>query len=157
MVFGIVDARGYRRKLEADVARFANDIASADLAINAVTFLYHFHEWLWRHNIKPLSPRTVRGEILRDKSDFVRWLDDHCPNFSLLQDLANGSKHAIPVHAGGAVEGFGQGPFGIGPYGRSYLLIDLGTGSDTDRYKVAHAIVSEAAEFMLELACELGA
>jgi hypothetical protein len=59
-----------------------------------------------------------------NKSKFVAWLNANCPHFSLLQLLANGSKHCFPVHSTEIVKCYGRGPYGVGPYGRAYLLID---------------------------------
>lgn len=108
---------------------------------------------------KPKCPTSVDGVLLTKKKDFVDFLDQNCPHFELVQGLTNGSKHAFPVHSGGEVEGYGNGPFGIGPFGAPYLLIDLGAGAGTgmDRYLVASSVIEGAARYMIDLSKRLGA
>lgn len=155
MVFDLTNARDYKKKVEADLDEFLNAIADPYKAINACTSTFHLYEWLWAHNLKPMNPPTVRGKIFRQREDFLQWLDQNCPYFPLVQQLANGSKHATPVHSSRKVAGYGEGPYGIGPYDSTYLLVDLEEGSGLDRYKVASVIIKEAADFMLDLAEEL--
>lgn len=62
----------------------------------------------------------------KDKASFVSWLEKDCPHFLTLQELANGTKHCVPVNSTSTIAGYGMGPYGIGPFGKSYLLIDLG-------------------------------
>ena len=157
MVPGIADAKAYREKVEVDLAAFMAEIDNAYLAVNAWTFAYHLHEWLWAGILKSMTPPRVRGQVLRKKKDFADWLEHNCPHFNLIQALTNGSKHAIPVAAGGPISGFGKGPFGIGPYGQSYLLIDNGEQAGIDRYMTASRVVNEMANFMIDLSKELGA
>lgn len=110
MVFGIIDAGGYRKKTQTDLDDFANDISSPAKGINAFTSTYHLHEWIWRYQLKPLAPPICRGSVLLKLDDFRGWLDANCPHFQLIQALTNGSKHALPVHSSDAVEGYGAGP-----------------------------------------------
>ena len=155
MVFAITNAKEFREKVEEDLDELAKDIANSSRAMNATISTYHLHEWLWGHVLKPKKPVTLGASIIRSKDEFVSWLDHNCPHFTLLQELANGSKHAYPVN-GSKVAGFGQGPYGVGPYGVPYLLIDLGANV-TDRYLVASTVIREAGDFMVNLAKNHGA
>lgn len=40
-----------------------------------------------------------------------------------------------------------MGPFGIGPFGASYLLIDYGTDAGDDRYKTAKDLIEAVVTF----------
>ncbi len=155
MVFAIRNAREFREKVEEDLVELGKDIANSSRAMNAVLSTYHLHEWLWSHVLKPKKPMILGATTITCKDDFVAWLDQNCPHFTLLQALANGSKHAIPVN-GSQISGFDQGPFGVGPYGSPYLLIDLGP-SVHNRYLVASVVICEAAEFMVNFAKNHGA
>lgn len=157
MALGICNAEDYRRKVEYDLGLFLSAIDDPYAGINAFTSTYHLHEWLWRYNVKPKKPSLVRGFLMKDYAAFKAWLETDCPNFRLIREITNGSKHATPVHNGGIVEGFGSGPFGIGPFGQAYLLIDRGKDHGDDRFCTASRIVQEGAAFLLDLAKELGA
>ncbi|MEN5168332.1 hypothetical protein ABE444_02060 [Brevundimonas pondensis] len=153
-MFGITTAKDFRSKASRDNAALQSDIANADYAINAVLSAYHLHEWVWGRSLKASSPISVRGTMLREKKDWVAWLDANFPHFSLLQDLANGSKHCVPVSAE-SVDGYGEGPWGIGPFGVPYLLIDLGSEKQVeDRWRVASDVLQDANDFWAELGAE---
>ncbi|MBX6320372.1 MAG: hypothetical protein IRY94_00935 [Rhodospirillaceae bacterium] len=157
MVFAITNAKEFREKVEEDLGELAKDIANSSRAMNATLSTYHLHEWLWSHVLKRKKPVTLGGSVISSKADFVSWLAHNCPHFTLLQQLANGSKHAYPVN-GSKVAGFGQGPYGIGPYSAPYLLlIDLGAGVITNRYLVASTVICQAGDFMVSLAKSHGA
>jgi len=155
MVFAITNAREFREKVEEDLDELAKDIANSSRAMNAAISTYHLHEWLWGHVLKPKKPVTLGTSIIRSQDEFLSWLDDNCPHFTLLQELANGSKHAYPVN-GSKVAGFGQGPYGVGPFDAPYLLIDLGANV-AGRYLVASTVIREAGDFMVNLAKDHGA
>lgn len=152
---GITTARDYRLKVEDDLARLHASPADPSAAINAVTFVYHLHEWLWAEILKPQRPVQVRGASIGSREEWRQWLDANCPHFSLIRDLTNGTKHANPVSSE-LVEGYGVGPFGVGPYGVPYLLIDLGDDV-TNRYLVGSQVIETAGAFMIALSQELGA
>lgn len=148
-MFGIVTAEDFHAKSKRDYQRLAAELANADLAMNAILSNYHLHEWIWSLVLKSRRPIDLQGTIVRDRDDWIKWLEANCPKFTVLRDLANGSKHCIPsVYSTGRVEGFGQGPYGIGPFGVPYLLIDLGADLDGEsRWLVGSEIVREVAEF----------
>lgn len=156
-MFGITTARDFREKAARDNALLQSGFANADLAINAVLSAYHLHEWVWHLVLKPEKPVTLRGVALRTKAEWLRWLDGSCPHFRLIQELANGNKHCIPVERAGRIAGYGAGPYGVGPYGRPYLLIDLGPARALDeRWLVGHRVLQETNDFWAGLGVELG-
>ena len=155
-MFGIISARNFREKAARDSAALQSDVANADLAINAVLSAYHLHEWVRGLVLKPRKPAFVRASTIRSKTEWVGWLEASCPHFLLLQELANGSKHCVPVANAEKIEGYGRGPYGIGPYGKPYLLIDMGNEvAPEKRWRVGHRVVREANEFWAELDAEL--
>jgi hypothetical protein len=66
-------------------------------------------------------------------------LECECPGFNTLQDLANGAKHFVRQQDFGTqrVAGVGMEPYGIGPFGKSYLRIDYGEEAVDQRWKSA--------------------
>jgi hypothetical protein len=86
---------------------------------------------------------------IRDKDSFVGWIEQECPAFTTVQDLANGAKHfvrqqKVETHH---IGGYGMGPFSIGPYGASYLLIDYGVEAGDQRYKTAKDLIEAVVTF----------
>ncbi|WP_424138831.1 hypothetical protein [Roseomonas chloroacetimidivorans] len=163
-MFAITNARAYREKTEADLARFLQQSGDSGLAVNAVTSAYHLHEWLWAHELKKCNPAILRGTLIGSIDDFKKWLDANCPYFKLVQDLTNGSKHAAPVFKGKTkmVDGYDEGPIDVGPWDEPYLLIDLGAGGNslyggTKQYLLASEVIRQAGEFMIAVAKEVGA
>lgn len=155
-MFGIVTSADYRKKVEADLADLRDKPADARAAMTAVVSLYHMHEWLWAKWLKDRRPVELDSATINSKTDLVRLLDANCPRFKLIQQLANGAKHALYVDAGGRIAGYGSGPYGIGPFGKPYLLIDLGKGNGTDRYLNAAVVILAAGEYMVDLSKRLG-
>lgn len=148
-MFGIVSARDFFGKSQRDYRALADDVANADIAMNAILSNYHLHEWVWALCLKPRKPLVFEGASIRDKGDWISWLEGRCPHFLVLRDLANGSKHCLPaVYSTSKVEGFASGPWGIGPFGAPYLLIDMGDGFEgRARWLVASEVLREVSEF----------
>ena len=57
----------------------------------------------------------------------MRWIESQTVWYGLVQAISNGSKHFIRENAEGTVkiEGFGMGGYGQGPFGMSYLAIQV--------------------------------
>ena len=147
-MFAIETAKEFFDKVKQDRDALNGDIADSGRAINCILSSYHLHEWVWANWLKKKCPFKLRGKLIRDKEAFLGWLDKNCPHFSVLQELANGSKHCRPVHSTGKVSGYGMGPYGIGPYGAPYLLIDLGSHlAGDERYLVVSTTLNQIVEF----------
>ena len=92
--------------------------------------------------------RTALG-IGKKKDSFLDWMDSHSVWFSYIQGIANSSKHFAPQNFGTDFVGsYGEGSFGIGPFGRPYLLVDFGVGlPNTARYLTAGALLEVVVRF----------
>jgi hypothetical protein len=153
-IFAIRTAADLLAKAEEDLEGLVEQMDHSGRAMNCILSAHHLHEWVWALHLKAEQPIALPGKTIRAKSDLVEWLDDHCPHFRLIQELANGSKHCSPVHGTDKIDGYGRGPYGVGPYGRSYLLIDLGEDRQpADRWLVAHLMLKEVLAFWRQF-CE---
>ncbi|MCB9947565.1 MAG: hypothetical protein H6842_07035 [Rhodospirillaceae bacterium] len=144
-MFGITTAYRFYEKASSDFGDVQTDIADPRSAMNCILSLYPLHEWVWARWLKK-RPDVQMKLQLRNKDSFDKWLDSNCPHFTLLQDLANGTKHCKPVHPTQKIEGFGHGPFGVGPFGMPYLLIDQGAQC-SPRYLVASDVLADQMAF----------
>jgi hypothetical protein len=147
-MFDIITCRDFHAKLKADFEEFGKEEDSARLALNCAITAYHLHEWVWGDWLK--TDYAVWKKLgIRDKESFIAWLERECPGFDTLEDLANGAKHFVRQQDFGTqrVAGFGMGPYGIGPFGKSYLLIDYGEPAGDQRWKTARDLLSDVVTF----------
>jgi len=147
-MFDIITCRDFHRKLKADFEDFSKEQDSARLALNCIITAYHLHEWVWGDWLKTQHALWTEFGI-RDKSSFVAWIEQKCPAFRTVQDLANGAKHFIRKQdvTTSHVGGFGMGPYGVGPYGASYLLIDYGADAGEQRWNTAGDLIGAVVAF----------
>jgi hypothetical protein len=149
-MFGITSAYRFFEKVRTDYARVEADIADPGAALNCILSLYHLHEWVWARWLKQRPNVQATLGIRKDIESFKAWLDERCPHFTLVQELANGTKHCRPVHYTKQVKGYGRGPYDIGPFGSPYLLIDLGEErTSPERYLVASTVLKETMDFWM--------
>ncbi len=83
------------------------------------------------------------GITARDRELFLQWIDRYCVWFRMAQDLANGTKHFArdPGFETVFVSGYGEGGFGVGPYGKGYLVNDCGEeAGDQQWFPAAHLL-----------------
>jgi hypothetical protein len=147
-IFAIKTAGDFQAKAQEDIRLLLEKINDSSRAMNAILSACHLHEWVWAQWLKAGTPKRLNGTLIRDKKDFLAWLDVTCPHFKTLQELANGSKHCIPVHSTQEIAGYGRGPYGIGPYGASYLLIDKGASLPlVERWLVASEMLAATGAF----------
>ena len=150
-MFGITSTYRFYVKVRENYARVEANIDDPGAAIDCVLSLYHLHEWVWARWLKQRPDIQTTLGISRNKGQFVAWLDTNCPRFPLLQELANGTKHCAPASSTERIEGYGRGPWDIGPYDAPYLLIDLGDGHPPpDRYLVASDVLKSIMDFWID-------
>jgi hypothetical protein len=148
-MFNITTSRQFFEKLLEEQKDLNEDRTSARHALNCIITAYHLHEWIWGDWLKD-DFEAWRALGIRDKDSFVAWLDGRCYWFSVFQELANGAKHFIrDTHeVARLADGWGSGPFGIGPFGHPYLYVDFGDDKEpNDRYRTVTRLVDEAVAF----------
>ncbi len=145
-MFDIITSQDFLTKLEADYADFKAQPDSTRHALNCIMTAYHLHEWVWGDCLKT-DYETWKKIGIRDKDSFKTRLSQLWPGMTVVEELTNGTKH----FGRGNVEteriaGCGNGPFGVGPFGRPYLLIDYGIDA-VPRYQTAEQLIDDAIAF----------
>lgn len=147
-MFEIEGCRDFYRMLVADFDDFIDQSASGRRAIHCAISAFHLYEWVWGDLIKPdMQLQAALG--VNSCREFLRWIEQKSPWFSTVQKLANGGKHFIrnPNFHARKMSGFGRGPYGMGPYGSEYLLLDLGENAGEHRWKPAAYILEVVVRF----------
>ena len=70
-------------------------------------------DWVWGEFVK--GDAALKAKLaIKDKEDFMRWIDTQTVWYGLVQGISNGSKHFIRKAAEGTVkvEGYGMGGYG---------------------------------------------
>lgn len=147
-MFDIQTAKDFLQKLLDDHADFKKQPDSARLALNCALTAYHMHEWVWGDWLKT-DYEVWRVLGIKDKKSFLAWIERTHPWFQLVQALADGTKHftrqlSNSVHR---VRGYGQGPYGVGPFGRPYLLLDYGESAGEHRWQTAEQLLDGVVDF----------
>jgi hypothetical protein len=118
----------YQKLLEEFDDYFAHQDSERH-AMNFAVTAHHMADWVWGDIIK--NNHALKAKLgVREKNDFMQWIDSRSIWYGLVQAISNGSKHFIRQNgAPEKIQGWGMGGYGQGPYGRSYLAIDV---SQTD-------------------------
>ncbi len=149
-MFNITTASDFYSMLVEDFDDFVKEPHSARRAMHCAITAYHLHEWVWGDWLsKSKAAREALGVSGRDKDLFLQWIDQHCIWFRIVQDLANGTKHFARQTGFDTllVAGFGEGGFGIGPYGEGYLVIDWGEDAGKHRWLPAAHLLEVVVRF----------
>lgn len=130
-MFDIKNSRDFLEKFYEDYDDFQNNRQSARLAINAALTAYHLAEWVWGDWLKKDHVTWAKLNI-RDEETFIKWLDEACFYFPVMQRIANGSKHFIRKDQATTLKsgGYGQGGYGVGGYGEASLQIEVASRFD---------------------------
>lgn len=148
-MFAIENSEDFYKMLVADFDDFCAEQTSSRLAIHCAISAYHMTDWVWGDWLKK-DPKTRALLGIGTKQDSFRaWIDRQSVWFAYIQGIANGSKHFAPQNFGtDTVAGYGQGPFGVGPFGKPYLLVDFGPQlPNADRYLTAGALLEVVVRF----------
>ncbi|MHC2514618.1 hypothetical protein [Bradyrhizobium diazoefficiens] len=145
-MFGIDTIDEYLAFCAEAVAELEYDQDSVLRAFAAILALNHIPDWL-QYKLT-VSQRNTLGLTGSQVGDPVKdYFEAMHVDFKRVRELANGFKHLRPVHSTQKVAGYGQGPYGIGPYGQSYLLIDLGEDKPAnERWDVGLSLCKRALE-----------
>jgi hypothetical protein len=123
-VFGIETISDYLEFVNLAVKELSADEANVLRGFSAIIALNHIPDWL-QYKLTQ-SERAALG--LSDTSVGTcvkKHFEKLYPKLITIREIANGFKHLRPVHSTMRIEGFGKGPFGIGPFNAAYLLIDV--------------------------------
>jgi hypothetical protein len=125
-MFDINNSRDFYQKLLEDFDDYMQQQDSARHAMNCAITAHHMADWVWGDFVKGDATLKVRLGV-KDKGDFMAWIDSQTVWYGLVQSISNGSKHFIRENAKGTqkIEGFGMGGYGQGPFGMSYLAIEV--------------------------------
>jgi hypothetical protein len=124
-LFGIETIENYLDFCAQAVAEFEKDQASVLRGFTAILSLNHITDWLQYK----LTAKERQGLGIADACQghpVMKYFEDQNEDLRRVRSIANGFKHLRPVHSTERIAGFGRGPYGIGPFGMPYLLIDLG-------------------------------
>jgi hypothetical protein len=149
-MFDIVTATDFYSMLVEDFDDFVGEPHSARRALHCAISAYHLHEWVWGDWLAgDKAARDVLGIDARSRDQFLKWIDRHCVWFRSIQDLANGTKHFSRDRGMEtiAVRGFSEGGFGLGPYGKGYLVLDFGEAAGNQRWLPAAHLLEVVLRF----------
>ncbi|WP_370336455.1 hypothetical protein [Parvularcula marina] len=142
-MFGVDTIGDYLHLCERAVAKFSDAQDDTALAFGAILSLNHVPDWL-EHKLIPRQRRELQLVHNIRGADFREEFSERNPNLTLVRQISNGLKHLNPSSSTQEVKGFGQGPYGVGPYGQAYLLIDKGEGfSASERWVTALALCQD--------------
>jgi len=125
-MFDIINSQDFYQKLLEDFDDYMQQQDSARRAMNCAITAHHLADWVWGDFVK--GDTALKSKLgIKDKSDFMGWIDSQTVWYGLVQSISNGSKHFIRENAKGTqkVAGFGMGGYGQGPFGMSYLAIEV--------------------------------
>ncbi len=79
----------YLGMLSEQFKEFKKDPTSSRKAILTTILAYHLREWLWNEHEARISEQLS----IQDVSEYNKHINDACPNFEVIRQLCNGSKH----------------------------------------------------------------
>jgi hypothetical protein len=98
--FDLKDHHDYLMKLDAEYADLEANRLSSRHAVNFAMTAYHMWEWVWAHeaavNTHPDYPEPKK---------FYGAINHACGVFRIMQDVTNGSKHAVITQGRPKVQG----------------------------------------------------
>jgi hypothetical protein len=64
-------------------------------AINALRDAYHLHEWIWHAHLErePALQTAIMSRSGKKCRVWREWVDEQFPDFEIIRELCNGSKH----------------------------------------------------------------
>ena len=84
------------KKLEHEFKAVATDNGNSYVAINALRDAYHLREWIWHGRLEndPTLQSTVM-HVAGNEDDWNKYVNRQFPDFSVVRELCNGSKHFV--------------------------------------------------------------
>jgi hypothetical protein len=92
--FNLTEPRHLLEKLEHELRALTEDRSNTYAAINALRDAYHVREWIWHDRLKqdPALQVAIIGAN-GDKAAWNAWVNQSFPDFPIIRELCNGSKH----------------------------------------------------------------
>lgn len=90
----LTEPRHLLDKLERELQVLSADNSNTDAAINALRDGYHLREWIWHDRLKqdPQLQLSIMGTS-GDEGAWNGWINAQFPDFPIIRELCNGSKH----------------------------------------------------------------
>jgi len=147
-IFNLESISDYLAFCKQAVAELEGDQANVLRGFSAILAINHIPDWL---QYKLSDQQRIALGISMKVGDSVK---DHFElknnDLALIRSIANGFKHLKPAHSTNQIQGYGQGPFGVGPYGMPYLLIDRGAGyALSERWAVGLSLCKDTLDFWI--------
>ena len=127
-IFNLNTIANYLEFCTQAVDEFAKDQASVLRGFSAILALNHIPDWL-QYKLSS-DQRNLLALNGKEQTEVKTYFETDNPELKLIRSIANGFKHLRPTNSTRKVNGYGQGPYGVGPFGASYLLIDKGEEFD---------------------------
>jgi hypothetical protein len=135
-MLNIDNSRDFYVKLLAEFDDYLEIPDSARHAMNCAITAYHVHDWVWNDFLKEDAVTRAKLGIGKKKASFVEWITRQFVWFSLVGEIANGSKHFgrstsfnMPLVNDYVEEGYAEPG-----YVESYFAIDMGDHVKDARY-----------------------
>lgn len=136
-MFGMNTINDYLAFCAQAVAEFKQDQGNVLRAFGAILAINHIPDWL-QYKLTSAQRQTFGITCLKSGHPVKDHFEGQSGDVMLVRQIANGFKHLTPNPRNQVVSGYGCGPSGVGPYGASYLLVDLGQEvQSVDRWVVA--------------------
>ncbi len=128
-LFGMETINDYLALCEEAVKAFEEEQDSVLKGFTAILALNHLPDWL-RYKLTQADRQSLGFADPASGASVKCFFENQNEDLKLLRQIANGFKHLQPDHSTERIAGYGEGPWGIGPCGAPYLLIDPGTEKD---------------------------
>jgi len=96
----LTEPRHLLTKLSHEIDTLAAAPRNSYAAINALRDAYHLREWIWHGRLEKdpalhaqIAGEKIAGKAKERKCKWNKYVNKECPNFSLIRELCNGSKH----------------------------------------------------------------
>lgn len=142
-LFGVATIPEYIELCRHSVRQFEDEPDMVLHGFSAILALNHIPDWL-QYKLTPDQRMVLNLTDSPLQAAVKNELENENPDLKLIRQVANGFKHLKVGPSTDRIQGYGAGPFGVGPYGQPYLLIDLGEDLEpSNRWNVASALCRE--------------
>jgi hypothetical protein len=139
VVANVTDCRSFWRAIVVpDYEDFNAAIDDMRRAFHCAISLFHLCDWVYHPHKASINAnftyRHRNGDVRRitDEKEFANALADLHPDFDLIRGIANSAKHLVLTnprpHPRVQNTGFGEGGYGMGPYGGTPRVMVEGPG-----------------------------